>query len=242
MRLPLLTSIAFVVACAQALAQSALATQLNTRQLKPAIFYWDFGTIETIYPSEDSLGTYWNVVHRTSEPVKPYDDYDYYKVDAKTLRPITSEMYHRGFIDYRIDFEPLAARIEIANDNDTTRYRVDLDTQPAPEGPGSPLFWGSLPLKVGYTMEYRELDRWAGKDRQLAVVVTKNLRVVGTETLRVDNQKVPAYQVEITSDKGSSMTVWVMKQAPHYWLQVNYRPTPDRERKSRVTRFFLLGS
>ncbi len=242
MCLTLIAPMAVIVACGHALAQSAWPAQLNTRQLKPAILYWDFGTVETIYPSEDSLGAYWNVMHRAAEPIKPYDDYDYYKVEAKTLRPIVSEMYHRGFIDYRIDFEPAAARIDIARAQDTTHYRVDLPFQSAPEGPGSPLFWGSLPLRVGYTLEYEELDRWSGKDGHSGIVVTKVLRVVGKETLLIDQKKINTYKLEITSQNGSNLTVWVMRQPPHYWLRVHYRPSPGREMKSQVTRFFLWGT
>jgi hypothetical protein len=101
-------------------AQPKVESIINTRQLKPAVLHWDFGTLETIYPSEDSLGTYWNVIHRSPEPTKPYDDYDYFKVEGKTLQPLISEMYHRGFIDYRIEFKQQQAEVTIGTDRDTT--------------------------------------------------------------------------------------------------------------------------
>jgi hypothetical protein len=223
------------------LAQPRVENVINTKQLKPAILHWDFGTLETIYPSEDSLGTYWNVIHRGPEPIKPYDDYDYFKVDSKTLRPLISEMYHRGFIDYLIRFDHQQAQVTINTDQDTTRYSIALPGFVTPEGPGSPLFWGSLPLKKGFEIYYDELDRWAGSGTKKGAVVKKTLKVTGEESLLIDNKKYSTYVLTISSNVGSNLTVWVMKEAPHYWLKVIYKPTPDREMRSQVTKIFILG-
>jgi hypothetical protein len=222
-------------------AQPKVESIINTRQLKPAVLHWDFGTLETIYPSEDSLGIYWNVIHRSPEPTKPYDDYDYFKVEGKTLRPLISEMYHRGFIDYRIEFKQQQAEVTIGTDRDTTHYFLDIPEFISPEGPGSPLFWGSLPLKPGFEIQYDELDRWAGSGERKGLVVRKTLKVTGEEPLLIDDKKLNTYILSIKSEKGSNLTVWVMKQAPHYWGKVIYKPTPDREMRSQVTKIFILG-
>jgi hypothetical protein len=214
--------------------------KIKTKQLKPAILYWDFGTIETIYPSEDSLGSYWNVIHRSPEPDANTDGYDFYKMDAKTLRPLVSEMRHPGFIHYRIDFTAQQAALYINDGKDSIRYTIALPNLVSPEGPGSPAFWGSLPLKPGFEIEYQELDRWAGKTIQKGVLVKKKLKVTGEEVLTIDQQKVPTYLLDIRSDAGSNLKVWVMKETPHYWVKVDYRPTPDRVMKSQVTRILLL--
>ena len=69
---------------------------------------------------------------------------------------------------------------------------------------------------------------------------TKKLRVTGVEILDIDGKKYPAYKMDITSSQGSNLTVWVMKEAPHYWLKVIYKLSPDRTMKSSVTRVFLM--
>lgn len=220
--------------------QTKVEKLINTQQLRPAILYWDFGSIETIYPSEDSLGRYWNVIHRSLEPEQETDGYDYYKMDSQTLRPLVSEMNHPGFIHYLIRFEKQQAAIQFKNSEDTVSYHLPLPEFVTPEGPGSPAFWGSLPLASGFELEYDELDRWAGKDKIKGILVRKKLRVTGVETLDIDAKKCPAYKMEVTSTLGSNLTVWVMKEAPHYWLKVIYKLSPDRTMKSAVTRLFLM--
>lgn len=216
---------------------------LKPEQLKPAILYWDFGTLETIYRTQDETGTYWNVVHRSFEPEKESDGFDYYKVDAKTLRPVLSRMYHPNFIDYRIRFTSAKAALSIQDDKGkNVEYELDAEGFLAPEGPGTPLFFGSLPLREGFEIRFRELDRWSGKDARKGIIVEKKLRVVGVENIPIDGRDTATFRLEVSSEGGSSMTAWVLKAAPHYWVKTEYRPLSGKVFKGRVTKILFLQS
>ena len=146
-------------------AQETLTEEkIKTKQLKPAILYWDFGspeylTIETIYPLKDSTNSYWNVTHRS--PVlddSTSNGFDYYLINEKGLRPVISHMYHLGF-DYYINFKNDTASLYIKTMTDTTEYKIKVPRILAPEGPGLSVFLGSLELSKDYHISYYELNR-----------------------------------------------------------------------------------
>lgn len=223
-----------------AVGQKDVESGIDVNQLKPAILYWDFGTLETIYRTRDEKGTYWNVVHRDFEPEKETDGFDYYKVDGKTLRPIVSRMYHPGHIDYLIRFTPEKVSINFRDDKEKADYDLDVSGFLAPEGPGLPLFLGSLPLRIGYEVQYRELDRWSGTGGQKGVVVNKKLRVLSSDKIGIDGKDVETLKLEITSDQGSSLTAWVLRKSPHYWVKTEYRPVGGRVFKGQVTKILIF--
>jgi hypothetical protein len=222
------------------LAQKTVESDINTSQLRPALLYWDFGMIETIYQTQDSSGTFWNVIHRSPEPEKTLDGYDYYKMHGKTLRPLISEMFYPGATDYSIRFTGNEAAIHYDDKKDSVDYTLNIPHYVSPEGPGTPVFWASLPLTPGYTISYHQLDRWAGKGKQKGVLVTKQLKVSSGDKLTLGEKQYDTYKIDVTSDQGSSVTAWVLKNPPHYWLKVLYRPNKDKVFESKVTRIFIF--
>ncbi|MFN7602174.1 MAG: hypothetical protein ACK5R0_12350 [Bacteroidota bacterium] len=128
-------SIAFLIlSFTPSYSQTKVETLINTQQMRPDILYWDFVTIETIYHSEDSLGRYWNIIHRSIAPERETDGYDYYKMDSQTLRPLVSEMNHPGFIHYLIRFEKQQAAIQFKDSKDSVGYYLPLPSFVTPEG------------------------------------------------------------------------------------------------------------
>lgn len=222
--------------------------KINTKQLKPAILYWDFGapeylTIESIYPTKDSVNSYWNVTHRS--PI--VDDtvgngFDYYLINEKGLRPVISHMYHLGFTNYYINFKSDTASLSIKSMRDTVNYKVKIPEILAPEGPGLSVFLGSLKLSKQFHISYFELNRWSGTPPRIGQLELTELKVVGTEKLEIDGQSYDTFKVLISSKSGRFTEVWVLKNAPHYWVKVNQKIDEKRTMKSRVVKMYILGA
>ncbi len=237
------TALTNVVSAQELLTKS----KINTKQLKPALLYWDFGspeylTIESIYPIKDSLNSYWGVTHRS--PV--VDDlagngFDYYLINEDGLRPVISHMYHSGFTNYHIDFSSDTASLSIKSMTDTVKYKLRIPELVAPEGPGTSVFLGSLKFSEQLHISYYELDRWSGAPPKTGQLGLTELKVVGTEKLEIDKKTFDTFKVLITSESGRFTEVWVLKSAPHYWVKVNHKIDDKRTMKSRVIKMFVFG-
>jgi hypothetical protein len=222
--------------------------KINTKQLKPAILYWDFGapeylTIESVYPIKDSINSYWSVSHRS--PI--VDDtvgngFDYYLVNEKGLRPVISHMYHLGFTNYYINFKSDTASLSIKSMRDTVNYKVKIPEILAPEGPGMSVFLGSLKFSKQFHISYYELNRWAGTPPRIGQLELTELKVVGTEKLEIDGQFFDTFKVFISSKSGRFTEVWVLKTAPHYWVKVNHKIDEKRTIRSRVVKMYIFGA
>jgi hypothetical protein len=220
---------------------------LKPENLKPAILYWDFGnpeylTIETIYPFRDSVSSYWNVTHRS--PV--LDDttgngFDYYLINEKGLKTVKSHMYHTGFTNYLINFQNDSAHLSIRNPQDTIEYKIKLPEFVAPEGPGTAVFLGSLPLSIGYHIEYYELNRWIGLAPNTGQVVLTELKVVGVDKLEIDGKEYDTFKINITTKNGRFTEIWALKDNPHYWVKVNHKIDSQRIMRSKVVKILIFG-
>jgi hypothetical protein len=239
--------IALCSLCEHSIAQTRLSVEsLIPKNLKPAILYWDFGspeylTVETIYPLRDSINSYWNVTHRS--PVLDESEgngFDYYQINEKGLKPVRSQMYHASFINYLINFEKDTAKLIIKKPTDTTEYKIKIPEFIAPEGPGTSIFLGSLPLSEGYHIEYYELNRWSGVAPNIGQLELKDLRVLGTEKLEIDGKYFDTYKINITSKSGGFTEIWALKDTPHYWVKVNHKISDGRMMKSKVVKLFIV--
>ncbi|MCZ8020780.1 MAG: hypothetical protein O9302_01775 [Cyclobacteriaceae bacterium] len=219
---------------------------VKTNQLKPAILYWEFGspefvTIETIYPSKDSVATYWNVTHRSPTLNDAENNgFDYYMIKEKTLQPVISHMYHLGFTNYQISVKKDSAWFTIKSMHDTVSYALPVPEFIIPDGPGLPVFIGSLPLTKGYSIEYPELSRWSGKAPYIGEVVTTKLEVVGTDNLEIEGKRYATYKLTISSDQGRFTELWVLKNKPHYPVKINHKIDSNRMMKSNVVKLILF--
>lgn len=219
---------------------------LKPDQLKPAMLYWDYGapeylTIESIYPHQDSTNSYWNVTHRS--PVideSTGNGFDYYLIEAKSVRPVLSHMYHSGFVNYKIEFSKEQANLDIKRPTDSIAYQLELPNYVAPEGPGTPIFLGSLPLQENYDIEFYELNRWNGTPPRTGQLDRTRLKVMGTETVQIEGQSLETYKLNITSEQGRFTEVWALKAAPHYWVKVHHKIDEKRTMKSKVVKLLML--
>jgi hypothetical protein len=187
------------------------------------------------------LNSFWNVTHRSLHPSEDDNGVDYYRVNANNLQPIFSQMFHPNQINYRIEYLNNQATIDIKNLNDTAQYQLKLPSFIAPEGPGTPLFLGSLPLKKDYQTQYYELNRWSGKALKLGQVELTKLKVIGSEALKIENKDYETLVVEITTANGRYTKAWVLKEAPHYWIKVHHKIDEKRIMKSQVVKILFLS-
>ncbi len=74
------------------------------------------------------------------------------------------------------------------------------------DGPGSPQVVATLPLAEGYRTSFRNIDIQTLKPKVM------NLEVVGTEKVEVPAGTFDAWKVNLSSDDGSSMTLWVARE------------------------------
>lgn len=213
---------------------------INTNQLKPAQIHWyDGGMIETIYRTTTEKGDFWHVTHRDPNPSKE-NDYDYYQMDGKTLFPLISDNLSTNRHFYTLNFSPNIVNIKYKTKEEDVSYQIPIDSYVAPEGPGLPVFLGSLPLKVGFKSSYKVLDRWSGKSPRLAILKTVKLEVLKEDVLTIANTKHKTFIVNLSSDNGSNSKVWVLKKAPHYWVKVEYTPVSGEVFKSQASQIFIF--
>lgn len=123
--------------------------------------------------------------------------------------------------DYRIDFAARQARLRRTQDGTTSEETVALPAHLYPEGPGHTAFLAALPLREGYAVEYMSLDRWR-KDK----LSEHTLRVLDEETVRTPAGSFRSYVLEVEAPNGFYAKFWVLADAPHYPLRVEYLKAP----------------
>jgi len=223
-------------------------SDLNTEAIRPALIYMDFGspeylTIETIYPVSIADDMYWAVTHRSQRfNADLGNGYDYYLVNQETLLPKESHMYHKGFTNYRLEFEKDHTRITIVNPTDSVNYSISTSEYIAPEGPGNDLFLASLPLTENYHITYKEINRWTGSPPYTAKIEENELKVVGSELIEIEYKSIETYKVVVSSDSGRYTEFWVLKESPHYIVQSNHKVSEDRFIKAKAVRLFIFDS
>lgn len=244
-KIPLLVTFCFLI-CGKIQGQNLLdPSALNGENIKPAMLYWDYGspeylTIETIYPSRDSLGQYWNITHRSPHlDENTGNGFDYYRINRKNVKPILSHMYHQGFTNYKIQFNADSAIIEIKKPKDTIQYNIEIPNYVAPEGPGTPVFLASLPLRENYHILYNEINRWSGKNPKTGEIQLTELKVIGIDTLTIEGKEYNTYILEITTQKGRYTKIWALKDLPHYWVKVEHKIDDERTMRSKVIKVIM---
>lgn len=204
---------------------------IRVAQLKPAFLLWLVGvgnkdaslTAENVFATEAGGRRIWRITHLTGSPGdEESGGYDYYDVDAASLRPIVSDMNNPGQ-RYRIAFDAKQAQWRRKQDKGEAEQRtLALPEHVYPEGPGYTVFLAALPLRKGYTVRYVALDRW--REDKLA---ERTLRVVGEETIAVPAGKFRSYVLESEASNGYYSKIWVLVDAPHYPVRYEYGRAPD---------------
>ncbi len=224
------------LAFTQAIAEREL--EINSLQLKPAVFYWKTGVNrpgelslmqETIFPAVTGNGQrVWRVIHYPSNPLEAKSlDYDMYDMDFRTLRPIVSDMKNAQF-DYKIEFGPTAASLDFLNKTDSVKkqYPISIPRFVYGEGPATQPLVAALPLKENFSTRYYSIDRWRGEGKDKLVLY--ELKVVGKDQLKLENGRLyKTFVVEVTSENGLYIKKWVLARKPHYQLKVEYMRAPN---------------
>jgi len=216
------------------------AGEMTPEALAPALIHWSFGrpdaiTVETIYPASMEGERTWNVTHRSAFlDDESGNGFDYYVIDGESLRPIRSQMFHPGRINYEIDFTETQGALTINQGGEETAYTVELPGLLLPEGPGLGVLFAGLPLAEGYEVRFRQLARWSGTPPRLGKVVTTTLHVVDKDQLEIAGVSYPTFRMEMTDGEGGFTEVWALAEAPHYWVKTNHRLDDGRFMRSEA--------
>jgi hypothetical protein len=160
----------------------------------------------------------WRVTHY------PYDPntagFDLYDVDAATFSPIRSVMKSAA-LELLVSFGPAQVRLDRREKGTATSERIAIDGAVKPEGPGHRVFVASLPLKAGFTLKYRIVDRWNGKEQSRVTAMSLSV----SERRRVETvlgaQEV--FEVTTAAADGSFRIVEHVRTAPpHYPFRLEY--------------------
>lgn len=212
-------------------AAASQRVDIRVAQLKPAFLLWRIGVgskdaslmAENVFQTKADGRRIWRITHLTGAPGDAdAEGYDYYDVDATTLRPIVSDMKNPG-MRYRIVFDAGQAQWRrVEKEGKAEQRTLALPEHVYPEGPGDTVFLAALPLRKGYTLRYTALDRW--REDKLA---QRTLRVTGEETLATPAGKFRCYVLEVEAPNGYYSRIWVLADAPHYPVRYEYGRAPD---------------
>jgi hypothetical protein len=177
--------------------------------------------VETIAPALLDGRRTWRVTHYAFDPTGENGaGFDLYDVDAVTFAPIRSVMRNPEF-ELSLSFDPAAVVLRRTEKGASTDERIALKGPVKPEGPGQRVFIASLPLKVGYTLEYQLVDRWSGKDRGRLKDMTLTVRERRQADTALGRQDI--LDVAIVADDGAFQIVeQVRATPPHYPFRVEY--------------------
>lgn len=206
---------------------SGQSSEANQSIVKAAMLRWRIGieraeppsnTIEAIAPVTVEGRRAWRVTHYPFEPDE--GGFDVYDVDASTFSPIRSVMKNAAF-ELSLTFDPQRVLLHRMEKGNTVSESIVLDEALKPEGPGHRVFIASQPLKPGYTLKFRIVDRWSGKERSRVKEMTLSVsdrRRVQTALGMQDILEV----VTAAVDGSFRIVEQVRAEAPHYPFRLEY--------------------
>ena len=219
--------------------------EVHPSQLKSAMFTWRIGVndphgairmVETIFPATHQGKDVWRVVHRADDPSDMKFEFDMYDVDRATLEPVRA-VYKADQFFRSLSFQDGKVKIENLLEGKTSNSEISLSAKVMPaEGPGSNLFFASLPLKVGYVASFYVVDRWAADEKQSVHLM--KCSVTGKETIKTQAGQFEVFVVveePVEGGNASRSKHWVLATAPHYSLRTEYTPRPGETKVSEVT-------
>jgi hypothetical protein len=221
-----LSSAAVIAAAASALGAGAQDTKVFT-PISGAMMRWQIGVGRTT-PASDVIETIsevtrdgrraWRVTHY---PVDPADGtYDFYDVDAVTFAPIASVMRTRAF-DLSLTFDAGRVLVRRTEKDQVVTEDIPLSATIMPEGPGTTAFMAALPLRPGYTLTYRIVDRFDGQRETR--VKTVRLSVSGPRPAATAMGRQDVFDVTSAAEDGSFTDVRQLRvRAPHYPYRVEF--------------------
>jgi hypothetical protein len=220
--------------------------QAIPHQVKPAMLVWSIGTnqpdgptrmVETVTRATFEGRSTWRITHYPHDAAATTSaEFDTYDVDAETLAPIRNIMRNPDF-ELTLNFGKDQVELRRVAGTTTSVELIHLGTAVAPEGPGSTVIIGSLPLREGYKRRYHVVDRWDGTEE--GRVKPMSLTVVEREWVKSAIGRQDAFRILIEpDDKSFQIIEYVRAQPPHYPLSVEYIRGTDKL-SSEVTALVL---
>ncbi len=219
------------LASAAGFGQSAHISPPERSSLRPAMLLWNVGVgesevpsrlVETITPGTWQGHETWRVTHYSQDPVdSKINDYDLYDLDRQTLAPLRSVSNREdGYLQlvFSKNNVAVAAKTKGADWSES----VDLHGEVQAEGPGETAFVATLPLRVGYKLNYEIVDRWSGRGNTRLKKMT--LEVKSRSVISTPMGTKDGFEVLIRPDDRSfEIAESVSAQGLHWPLRMTYR-------------------
>jgi hypothetical protein len=195
--------------------------------VKAAMLRWRIGIeraepasemVETIAPVTMEGRLAWRITHYPFEPDE--GGFDVYDVDAATFSPIRSVMKNPAF-ELSLAFDSRRVLLRRTEKGHTVSESIALDEEVRPEGPGHRVFIAGLPLKPGYTLTFRIVDRWSGKERSRV----KDMRLSVSDRRRVQTALGSQEILDVITaavDGSVRIVEQVRAEPPHYPFRLEY--------------------
>jgi len=143
---------------------------------------------------------------------------DRFDVEPNTLWPVQRDMQGQGTI--RVHYTDSTITGEMNLGMGATPVNVDLEAPVLGDGPGLVLWLAGMPLAEGYQTTVRNFDPLTQRVRAFTMSVT------GTEPMEVPAGTFETFVVTfdpLDGDPSGAATLHVMKEAPHYVVQGEFK-------------------
>lgn len=199
-------------------------------RLRPAMLIWNVGTGDPKGPDQlievvtrATLGDRktWRVIHYPQDPTSDEtNSYDLYDLDAESLVPLRS-VYNSQGSHLELLFGDKEVTVRHTASKGSESEKVPVTGPVGPEGPGETAFVASLPLRPGYHLQYKMVDRWDGRGQ--GRLKTVDLSVLKRDVERTALGKRSVYIVRVKPTDGSfEITQRVLAAAPHFPVKIEY--------------------
>ena len=218
---------------------------INPGQLKETFIYWGNDLLVIVPDSVDNR----KIIRAFHTPLNPNPEthlnYDNDILDGNTLRPLEKHTSEGSVIyDYGKNGK---VTLKFIGPKKNTVYKTIKTNKPTyiMAGPGTGVLTASLPLKIGFNTNFSEI-RLSFPYRQTFEVTTVDytLKVIGEETITLNNKTIDTYIVEIDSEQdnlGVYKKSWVTKDAPHYAVKFLYR-RKEGNKDYKTGNLFTIGN
>ncbi len=162
--------------------------------------------------SEDQLEgrRAWKVVDSTQSPTGSGQDTLW--LDAKTMLPFNRSL-RQGTATADLTIAEGQVKGELRAGSQQMPIAAKLDGPTLLDGAAVELAIGTLPLAPGYRTTLRSFDAMAARTQRWTA------EVASREKLQIQSQAIDVHRVNLKSEDGSTVTMWIEASAPHRLLK-----------------------
>ena len=199
-------------------------------QLRPAMLLWNVGLeegrggdklIETITPATWQDRDSWRVTHYSSDPNhSKINAFDLYDLDRQSMAPLRSVSNSKNG-KLELEYSNQSITVRSSTHRSRRSEKIKLRGPLLPEGPGLTALVATLPLQVGYTLNYQIVDRWSGNENSRLKNMT--LRVTSRAIIASALGPVDCFEIFIQpTDNSFEIHEYAIAAGLHWPVRMTY--------------------